>query len=196
MADKNVKDNKEAKPSRFAAATVMVIAVWGISFLGFAGLLETLPKLLPRHVDGLWGILTMPFLHVDVPHLLSNTLPLIVFSALISLRGNSYYISVTLAIVLLGGALLWVFGRSYYHVGASGLIFGYFGFLLLRMVYSPSLSSAIIAIGVFLIYGGLIWGIVPQGRHISWDGHLAGLIAGVLVARLFSGSKKSAKAAT
>ncbi|CAA0104066.1 Uncharacterised protein [BD1-7 clade bacterium] len=176
----------EKAMSRFTAATVFVAAVWGISILGFAGFLDVIPKLYPRHVSGLWGIATMPFLHVDIPHLLSNTLPLVAFSVLISLRGNSRFIEVTLMIMVIGGGLLWVFGRPYYHVGASGLIFGYFGYLLMRSWYSPSLSSVVISVAVILIYGGLIWGILPQGRNVSWDGHLMGLIAGVLVARLSS----------
>ena len=83
-------------------------------------------------------------------------------------------------------------GRSAYHIGASGLIFGYFGFLLLRMFYSPSLSTIIISVGVFILYGGIIFGIFPQtgiqaglrGENISWEGHLFGLISGIAVAKM------------
>jgi len=88
-------------------------------------------------------------------------------------------------------------GRNAYHIGASGLIFGYFGFLLLRMFYSPSLLTIIISVGVFVLYGGIIFGIFPQtgvqagvsGENISWEGHLFGLISGILVAKIMKNDR-------
>jgi len=125
---------------------------------------------------------------------MSNTIPLIVFSVLISLKGNQYFLKVTVLIIIISGVLLWLMGRSAYHIGASGLIFGYFGFLLLRMFYSPSLSTIIISVGVFILYGGIIFGIFPQtgiqagvrGENISWEGHLFGLISGIAVAKMMN----------
>jgi len=85
--------------------------------------------------------------------------------------------------------MLWLFGRSAFHIGASALVFGYFGFLLTRSYYSPSISSILISLGVFIIYGGLIWGVLPQGNHISWEGHLFGLISGGIVAKAMEKSE-------
>ncbi len=172
------------------AAGIFIVAVWAISLIQLSGLsFNLIPMLLPRTLSGLPGILTMPFLHGSLPHLLSNTLPLIVFSALISLKGNAYFIKVSVLIVLISGMLLWMFGRSSFHIGASGLIFGYFGFLLVRMFYSPSLSSILISLGVFVFYGGIIFGVLPQGGRVSWEGHLFGFIAGLLVAKMMKINK-------
>jgi membrane associated rhomboid family serine protease len=176
--------------SRFYCAAIFLGMIWALSILYFIGLLPDLfPKLLPRSLYGLPGIVTMPFLHANFLHLISNTFPFIVFSILISLRGNIYYLKVTVLITLIAGVLLWIFGRSAFHIGASGLVFGYFGFLLLRSIYSPSITSMAIAFGVFIFYGGMIWGVFPQAVHISWEGHLLGAIAGAITARLMKTDK-------
>lgn len=171
--------------NRFYAATLLIGLIWLLSVLQLIGIFNDLiPKLLPRHFSGLPGIAAMPFTHGSLLHLISNTFPLIVFSALISLKGNKYFLEVTISIIIISGAMLWLMGRGSFHIGASGLVFGYFGFLLMRMIYSPSISTILISISVFLLYGGIIFGIIPQSGRISWEGHLFGLIAGVLVARI------------
>jgi len=108
----------------------------------------------------------------------------VVFSALISLKGNKYFLEVTISIILISGIMLWLMGRSSFHIGASGLVFGYFGFLLMRMYYSPSIGTILISVGVFILYGGIIFGIIPQGGRVSWEGHLFGLISGIIVAKM------------
>ncbi len=183
MIDSN--DLRQPSVNKFSGMISVIGLIWLISVVSFTGVLDNfIPKLLPRDISGLPGILSMPFLHSGFSHLLANTFPLIVFSILISLNGKKYYLTVTLLIVLLSGVMLWVMGRSSYHVGASGLIFGYFGFLLMRMYYSPSVGTIIISIGVLIAYGGIVWGVIPQGNHISWEGHLFGLIAGGVVAKI------------
>lgn len=171
--------------SRFSYALTLAVMIWLVSLSQIVGLLpDIIPKLYPRSIDGLWGILTMPFLHGGMLHLLSNTIPLLVLSCVISLKGNKYFSTVTVAIVLLSGLMLWCVGRSAYHVGASGLIFGYFGFLCARLFYSPKISDFVISILVMFFYGGMVFGVIPTDGRISWEGHLCGLVAGVLVARL------------
>jgi len=171
--------------SRFYCAAILLSMIWLVSITNFIGLLpEIFPKLLPRSLLGLAGIITMPFLHSNFFHLLSNTFPFIIFSILISLRGNIYYLKTTLLILSISGVLLWLFGRNAFHIGASGLVFGYFGFLLVLMYYSPSIASIVTAVGVIIIYGGMIWGVLPQTGHISWEGHLFGAIAGATTAKI------------
>lgn len=173
------------KYNRFYAAATLIILIWAFSLFQFTWLgADLLPKLLPRSLSGLPGILTVPFIHGDFLHLISNSLPLIVFAALISIYGNKYFIKVTVCIIIMSGIMLWLMGRGAYHVGASGLIFGYFGFLLVRMFYAPSMMSITISIGVFIFYGGIIWGVLPQGGGISWEGHLFGFIAGAVLAKI------------
>jgi membrane associated rhomboid family serine protease len=137
----------------------------------------------PRRLGGLVGIAAMPFLHANFHHLLSNTLPLIVLLVLLAgSRARSW--EVVLAITLLGGALLWVFGRPAVHIGASGLISGLTAFLILSGLLERRLIPLFTALVVGFLYGGsLLAGIVPHfGSQISWDGHLCGAIAGAIVA--------------
>ena len=89
----------------------------------------------------------------------------------------------TLFVVLLGGAGVWLAARGGSHIGASGLVFGYFGYLVARGWYDRRIVSILIAIVVMVVYGGLLFGVLPTGGRVSWEGHLTGLIAGVLVAR-------------
>lgn len=130
------------------------------------------------------GVLLSPLLHGSFSHLLSNTLPLLVLGGFVTLRGARTLIGVSLFVVVLGGLLVWLVGRPAIHIGASGLVFGYFGYLLAQGWYERSFLSIVVAVAVLLLYGGIIFGVLPQGRFISWEGHLFGLIAGVLAARM------------
>jgi len=138
--------------------------------------------LVPREVRGLDGIVTMPFLHKDFTHLLSNTVPLMVTLLLLTgSRANSTFI--VLATVVLGGVLLWVFGRDARHIGASGLVFGLIGFHIAFGFFEKRLRSIAIAIVVGLLYSGtLLQGVLPLQSGVSWDGHLFGAIAGGIIA--------------
>ena len=133
---------------------------------------------------GLRGILLSPLLHGSVSHLLSNTLPLLVLGGFVALRGTRTLTALSLFVVVLGGLLVWIVGRPAVHIGASGLVFGYFGYLVAQGWYERSFVSIAVAVVVLLLYGGIIFGALPQGGFISWEGHLFGLIAGALAARM------------
>lgn len=136
----------------------------------------------PRRVIGLVGIVTMPLLHASLRHILSNTVPLIVLLFLLAgSRAHSWRIVVQ--IVVVGGILLWLFGRSANHVGASGLISGLITYLILGGILERRFLPAVVAVITFLIYGGsLFWGLIPSESSVSWDGHWSGAMAGVLLA--------------
>ncbi len=142
--------------------------------------------LLPRTVEGLRGILLSPLLHGGFSHALSNTAPLLILGGLAAVRGRSNFLLVTLFIILVGGAGVWVGGRAALHIGASGLVFGYFGYLVARGWYERSILSIAVALAVIAVFGwGMLSGILPTaGVLVSWEGHLCGLIAGVLAAWL------------
>lgn len=141
----------------------------------------------PRSVSGLRGILLMPFLHRGFDHLLANTFPIIILGWMVMLRRTADLFIVAAAAVLVGGLGIWLFGASgSVHVGASVLVFGFFGFLLARAFFERSLAAIILAIVVFLFYGGIIWGVLPGQDGISWLGHLFGFIGGILAAYLQS----------
>ena len=89
-----------------------------------------------------------------------------------------------MVIILVSGVGVWLLGRSGYHVGASGLIFGYFGFLIARSWYERSFSSILIALVTIVLYGGILLGVLPTRAGMSWEAHLFGLLGGILAARL------------
>ena len=139
----------------------------------------------PRTVDGLVGIPLMPFLHGNFDHLVVNTLPAIVLGGLSAIHGSKKFLAATAFITLVGGGALWVVGRNAVHIGASGLIFGYFGYLIARAWYTRSLVAVLIAVVVAVVYGGILFGVLPFFQEgVSWEGHLTGLIAGALAARV------------
>lgn len=135
----------------------------------------------PRRIDGLEGVLTAPLLHSGLGHLLSNTVPLLALGLLVAIRGRAWWLAVTGAVWLGGGALVWLLAGGVNHVGASGLVFGYFGALLgsaVRTRRPASLAPALVAI---FLYGSLLVGLVPQ-VGLSWESHLFGLVVGAVVA--------------
>ena len=139
----------------------------------------------PRDLDGLIGLVTAPFLHGTLGHVLSNSLPFLILGWLVLSRSISRFILVSFAGAVIGGLGIWLIGSGdSIHVGASGVVFAYFGYLLLAGWFERSLLSILLSLIVFASYGGLIWGVFPGRLGISWEGHLFGFLSGALVARL------------
>ncbi|MGD9210420.1 MAG: rhomboid family intramembrane serine protease [Desulfobacteraceae bacterium] len=136
----------------------------------------------PRTTEGLMGIVFSPLLHTSIVHLVLNTGPIVVLGFLITLDSKALFWKTTFFITFLGGLLVWGFARSAYHVGASGLIFGYFGFLVFRGFFNLKVLSLVISFFTLFIYGGLFWQMLPTISRISWESHLCGFIAGILAA--------------
>lgn len=177
--------------SRFGPIIAFVILIWAVEVVNLLSGRSLLPfGIFPRTLQGLAGIPASPFLHANPIHAAANTLPLLVLGALVSLRGVRTWFIASLFIVFAGGAGVWLLGRPSYHVGASGLVFGYFGFLVARGWYERRLSSLAVAVLTVLLYGGLIFGILPTRWYVSWESHLFGLIAGILAARLLFAGKR------
>jgi membrane associated rhomboid family serine protease len=161
-----------------------VTAIWVVELVNsFMGHQLNVWGILPRTLHGLIGIPLSPFLHGSFSHAMSNTIIFLGLSSLIAPRGSKILLWVSLFIILLGGVGVWALGRSAIHVGASGLVFGYFGYLVSRGWYERRPGSILVAIAVIVLYGGLIVGVLPVPGFISWESHLFGLIAGVLAAR-------------
>ena len=169
-----------------------VVVIWVAFFADWALPLSEWFALIPRDLSRLSGIIAMTFLHGSIGHLLSNTVPLIILMTLLSgSRANSW--QTVAMIVVTGGALLWLFGRNgtdshiVSHIGASLLVFGLITFFLAAAWFEMRVVSIVIAVLVGVLYGGsLLWGVVPMQRGVSWDGHLCGAIAGIIVAFLQS----------
>lgn len=142
--------------------------------------------ILPRSLNGLKGILLHPFIHGNLQHIILNTVPLFVLGIFVAIEGRATFLKLTMLIIIFGGGLLWLFGRPSFHIGSSVLIFGYFGFIIANVFYKRTIVSALVSIITLLLYGGLIYGIVPVSGYISWEGHLFGMLAGIYGAGLFA----------
>ncbi len=152
--------------------------------------------IIPRHTSGLAGILWAPFLHGSFKHLLANTLPLLVLGGIICGRSRSEFVMVTLAGTIVGGALTWLFARNASHIGASGVVFCLFGYLASMTYFRRTFGTLVLYAVCILLYGGMLKGIVPTSTPISWEGHIAGLAAGVTLAWIYSKLNPPAKEMT
>jgi membrane associated rhomboid family serine protease len=177
-------------------ATVLggfVAIIWAVEIVDqiiFRRQLDTF-GILPRHIEGLRGILFAPFLHGSFAHVAANTVPFMILGWLIMLRGVKSFFAVSMISAFISGAGTWMFGRTSYHIGASGMIFGYLGYLLFRGFFERSLSAIALSLIVGFTYGGLVFGVLPGQAGISWEGHLFGFIGGAIAARLLADEKGS-----
>ncbi len=183
---------QEIKTQAIILATFVAI-FWLLEILDqfvFRGSLDIF-GIIPHQVIGLRGILFAPFLHGDFSHLIANTVPFLILGWLVMLQETSDFFIVTGLTMLVGGLGVWLFAApGSIHIGASILIFGYLGFLLLRGYFQRNIPSILLSILVFLLYGGTIWGVLPSRPGISWQGHLFGFLGGVLAAKLIATEKK------
>lgn len=132
----------------------------------------------PRTLSGLPGILFSPFIHGSISHFLSNLLPLCILMFLVSLQGIKRLLIISALSILLTGTAVWLLAGSGYHVGASGLIYSYFGFLLVNGLVKKEFKYLVISVITFIGYGGLIFGVLPGQMGISWESHLLGFVVG------------------
>ena len=137
--------------------------------------------IIPRHLVGLPGIVCAPFLHADFNHLFFNSIPLAVLGNFILIQGLPTFITITVHITLISGLLIWCFAKPGIHLGASALITGYWGYLVLGIVQQQATLTTII-LGLVSVYyfAGIFFGIFPSRKGVSWEGHLFGLIAGLV----------------
>ncbi|WP_461414188.1 rhomboid family intramembrane serine protease [Gemmatimonas sp.] len=141
---------------------------------------------IPRTTVGLRGILFAPFLHGNLNHLIANTLPFLALGWMVMLRDARHFVPVTLFSMLGAGLMAWTLGApGSVHIGASGVVFGYLGFLLLAGVYTRSFWSIVLSLVTAGLWGGLVLGIAPGQAGISWQAHLGGFIGGILAARRY-----------
>jgi membrane associated rhomboid family serine protease len=172
---------------RTQAATVgaPVVAGWAVfaaNAVAGGGLIQY--GVVPRTVTGLRGILFAPFLHGSLEHIAANTIPFLVLGWLVLVRDARHFIPVTLASMLGAGLMAWLLGApGSVHIGASGVIFGYLGFLMLSGWFARSFGSILLSLGVTALWGGLVFGVMPGQPGISWQAHLGGFVGGVLAAR-------------
>jgi membrane associated rhomboid family serine protease len=167
----------------------MVVLMWlatglNLLLLGGAWLREGVRAHDPT---GFWpNLLFAPFLHVGLPHLLANSVPFLVLGGLIALQSTWRFATVTLAAALGAALVAWVIGPSgSVHVGASGLVFAYFAWLIVRAVRERSLVAILLGLVALVLYGGILLGLSPFQTAVSWQGHLGGALAGAAAALMW-----------
>lgn len=164
----------------------LIIAIWVVEVVNqlVGHTLNQSFGLVPRSTTGLIGIATMPFLHGGIAHAASNTIPLIILGGTAIVVAPKRFGFATVLIVVTTGLAVWLLARpGTVHVGASGLVFGWFGFVIALGLIERSVRALAGAALVFVIYGSMIWGVLPSGEvQISWEAHLFGALAGALIA--------------
>ena len=182
-----------AHPLRAAIGMLIFLALlWAIEAADqfvFGGSLDQ-DGIVARQVDGLSGILWAPLLHAGWAHLIANSLPFFILGFLVLAGGLGQFIAVTALVWLLGGFLTWLTGGFGVTIGASGVIFGWLAFLLFRGFFARSASQIVLAVVLLLLYGGVLWGILPGAPGISWQAHLFGALSGILAARLVASADR------
>ncbi|HMC22072.1 MAG TPA: rhomboid family intramembrane serine protease [Thermoanaerobaculia bacterium] len=181
-------DGNESIKARGTVLAIFVGIMWvvrGIDSFLPSGFSSAGAGIVPRTWDGLYGIFITPFIHGDFEHLVSNTIPLLILGALILMRGVIEFVFVFLTTTIVSGAGTWLFGAgNAQHIGASGVVFGFFGYLVFRTAFDRKISSAIITLAVAILYGSaMAYSLIPEG-HVSWSGHFFGFVGGFTAARL------------
>lgn len=158
--------------------------------------------LVPRRVNGLWGVLLQPFLHASYGDMVSDTLPVLLIGWVVLLTGARVWLTVTAVVVLVGGGLAWVIGPDgigqHGHspiIGCSSLVFGWLGYLVARAIFSRKITWILTAAMVLLIFGALLGQLVPVAHsHEAWQVHVAGFVAGAAIGWLLHPRRRSARA--
>ncbi|MEV0197323.1 rhomboid family intramembrane serine protease [Nonomuraea sp. NPDC050691] len=170
--------------SAFVVMLVILGVMWGVEVVDYMGngALDRQFGIVGWEPDGLVGILFAPFLHVGFGHLMANSLPLLVLGFLAAVRGLGRFFAASALIIVIGGLGTWLTSPEIITVGASGLVFGYFGYVVCRGLFDRRALDIVIGVGVAIAYYSILWGLLPNQQGISWQGHLFGLIGGVVAA--------------
>ncbi|MEX0966035.1 MAG: rhomboid family intramembrane serine protease [Bacteroidia bacterium] len=167
-------------PAAFVLLIWLIMLVAWVFDLSYGGM-----GVYPRHLSGITGILTYPFFHGSWGHLAANTIPVFVLSTSIIYFYRPVEMRILLFIYLISGGLLWLVGREVHHIGASGLIYGFAGFLMFSGIMRRNMRLLALSLLMFFLYGGIFWGVLPADPQVSWEGHLSGLITGIVAAFVF-----------
>ena len=167
-------------------SAIILIIIWSVKIFEIVFDYDfTEYGVLPRKFNGLTGILFSPLIHSDVNHLLNNSLPVIILCLLIFNFYSQIAKKILIYLYFISGLWLWCIGRESFHIGASGLIYAMASFLFFSGILRKNSQLSAVALLVIFIYGGLFWGLFPIHKNVSWEGHLTGFIAGILVSFIF-----------
>lgn len=169
----------------------LVFLIWAVYFIETTFFINlTIYGILPRTIDGLVGIATAPLLHGSVAHLVSNTMPLLILGTMVYMFYDRIANRVFLQCYFVTGALVWLFARPSFHIGASGLIYGLASFLIFFGFFRKDFKSLLISIIIMIFYGSLFYGVLPTQLSVSFESHLMGGIVGFFNALRASSMKR------
>ncbi|HEY4651026.1 MAG TPA: rhomboid family intramembrane serine protease [Pontibacter sp.] len=185
-----IRSESQQESTRFAYSflpgLLFVLLLWLIHLLTFLTHADLAwLGVFPRSFFGLVGVFLSPLIHADLKHLLSNSFPLVLLSGFILFMHKWRGVRVLVLVYVLSGVLTWFIGRQAYHIGASGVVYGMAGFLLFQGTFTRDRGALAIAFAVLFLYSGLFYGLFPKEERISWEGHLAGMVAGLVAALLY-----------
>ncbi|MGB2364469.1 MAG: rhomboid family intramembrane serine protease [Flavobacteriales bacterium] len=182
----NSKMSTQRKYSIFILPALFILVLFVVEWIEYTyGMRFAKYGVLPRTLEGLKGVLLSPFIHSDWKHLTNNALPLFVLTATLGFFYKGIAKEVFLWSWLMSGLWLWAIGRPSFHIGASGLLYALASFLFFSGFIRKHTKLMSISMFVVFLYGGMVWGIFPMKKHISWEGHLAGALAGLILAYWF-----------
>lgn len=182
-----------SKSAAFICLGLLVVVMWILEFIDSVLLIGNPLDRYGVHAldtDGLTGIFTAPLLHGSWDHIISNSGPLIVLGIIIALSGFSKLFGVTVIVWMVSGIGVWFTGGiGSNHIGASGLVFGYLTYVLVRGFLSKKLVHILVGVAVAFFYGSVLFGVLPGTAGVSWQGHLFGAIGGIMAAKILHARK-------
>lgn len=174
-------------PSVWIVPSFLLILIWFIFFFeNIFNIDLSSHGILPRRFSGLQGIIFSPFLHGDLNHIANNSFPLFILTVALIYFYRDISLKILYFGILLSGLITWIIGRNSFHIGASSLIYVLVSFIFFKGMMTQYYRLMALSLTVVMIYGGMIWYVFPQvDNHISWEGHLSGLITGFAFASYF-----------
>lgn len=139
----------------------------------------------PREISHWYGILTMPFLHGGLEHIIANTTSFLVLGSLLFYFYNDDAIQIFIWSYILSGMLTWIIARNNIHIGASAMIYAFAGYVFTAGVISRNIRHMAISLIIVFMYGSMVWGMFPMNNNVSWEGHLSGFIVGIVLAFIY-----------
>ncbi len=169
---------------------LFLLIMWSVKFIEYSLHLNLyVYGIYPHRINCLTGIITAPFIHGSFEHLMSNTIPFFLLGTAIFYFYKESAYKVFLFIWIFSGFWVWLAARPAYHIGASGMIYGFASFLFFSGLINKNRSLASLSLLIVFIYGSMVWGVLPMKPEISWESHLFGAITGLILALIFAPKK-------
>ena len=174
---------KKYLPSSLFIPFLFLLIMWAVKIIEYNFELSFAHfGVFPQSLSGLKGILLSPFIHKDFTHLINNSYPILILGGILFSIYRKIALQLFMWLFFIAGFWLWIIGRPSFHIGASGIIYALASFLLVSGIVQKNPRLSAISMLVIFLYGSMIWGLLPTKEPISWEGHLAGFLAGILVA--------------